>query len=301
MSGDINHWRTLRSECDSDLHQFFADANPRCPAHVLKALQIFEDYSADVFVIDGYRANATVNENHELDCWRESVEQRHEAATRFVLMAAQFYQLAAGDIALMEQWARAVIHGLEKEKLNLPFGCGGLSKFTMKWFDSASTAYPQFTVATSMYLPTLLRGLAAIQEMKSLADMAVLDEAAGATKDGDEGVDDEDVNMSPKDTVKLYKHSDDFISVTWAGKQYSFSRGHQADSVRRLWEAMDNRTPALHEKDIAIAIDADNGNFRLNHVFRKKASGGGYQNHPAWGTMIQKADGKGTYQLAPKK
>jgi hypothetical protein len=96
-----------------------------------------------------------------------------------------------------------------------------------------------------------------------------------------------------------YKHSSDFVSVVWDGEPYTFSRGQQAESIRLLWQAWENQTPVLAEKDIAIEIDAENNNFQLAKVFRRKKSGGGYKFHPAWRTMIQSA-GKGTFQLVSK-
>jgi hypothetical protein len=108
--------------------------------------------------------------------------------------------------------------------------------------------------------------------------------------------------MIPKESVdkEQYKHSPDFTSVVWEGQSYTFTRGQQAECIRLLWQAWENNTPVLAEKDIGSTIEAENNNFQLSKVFRKKKKGGGYEHHPAWGTMIQKAN-KGSFQLAAKK
>jgi hypothetical protein len=90
----------------------------------------------------------------------------------------------------------------------------------------------------------------------------------------------------------------DFTSVCWFGTPYRFSRGHQANSVKVLWEHWKANTPTVSEKTIAEEIGSENNNFRLTHIFspmnkqtRKR------QKHDAWGTMIQ-AVGKGLFCLA---
>jgi hypothetical protein len=94
-------------------------------------------------------------------------------------------------------------------------------------------------------------------------------------------------------------HSADFTSVNWFGTKYQFVRGQQAESVRVLWNAWENKTPSLSEKTIGEEICSVNDRFRLEHVFnptKKKTSK--RQPHPAWGKMIIRV-GQGVYALSP--
>jgi hypothetical protein len=105
--------------------------------------------------------------------------------------------------------------------------------------------------------------------------------------------------MPPADSTAT--HSDDYTSVDWFGVGYRFTKGQQAESVRVLWEAWQNKTPTLSEKTIGEKIGSSGDNFQLAKVFRKKKKRGGYALHEAWGKMIVRS-AKGTYQLAtPEK
>ncbi len=83
------------------------------------------------------------------------------------------------------------------------------------------------------------------------------------------------------------KHSVDFTSVCWEGKEYQFKKT-QARCVGLLW---DNLT--LSEKTIGEKIESDADHFRLQHVFRSTRGKG---MHPAWGKMIVRR-GKGIFGL----
>jgi len=100
-------------------------------------------------------------------------------------------------------------------------------------------------------------------------------------------------------TTTQPSHSDDFTSVNWFGTEYSFGKGLQAESVRALWAAWENKTPSLSEKTIGEKAGSANDRFRLEHVFRPTNKGTGRrETHPAWGTMI-KSVGKGVFALSP--
>ena len=82
-------------------------------------------------------------------------------------------------------------------------------------------------------------------------------------------------------------HSEDFTSVVWFKTPFKFAKGLQAESVRVLWEAWENKTPTLSEKTIGDKVGSSAVCFQLAKVFRTKKKGGGHITHPAWGTMIQ--------------
>ena len=92
-------------------------------------------------------------------------------------------------------------------------------------------------------------------------------------------------------------HSPDFTSVNWFGTQYTFAKGNQAGSVRVLWAAWESGGHSLSQEEIGDQIGSMAHRFELAKVFRKKRPGGGYEYHPAWGTMIRQAS-KGSYRLA---
>ena len=95
-------------------------------------------------------------------------------------------------------------------------------------------------------------------------------------------------------------HSADFTSVDWFGVKYEFAKGLQAECVRVLWKAWENRTPSLSEKTIGEEAGSSSDRFRLDHVFKpanKKTRK--REAHPAWGTMIVRA-GKGVFRLAAR-
>ena len=92
--------------------------------------------------------------------------------------------------------------------------------------------------------------------------------------------------------------SPDFTSVDWFGTRYTFAKGNQAESVRALWEAWANGGHSLTKETIGDRIGSTASRFDLAKVFRRKAAAGGYEPHPAWGTMIR-PDSKGSYRLTP--
>ena len=103
--------------------------------------------------------------------------------------------------------------------------------------------------------------------------------------------------VPPRDTPT---HSPDFTSVDWFGKRYTFAKGNQAESVRELWAAWEGGGHSLSQETIGDRISSNASRFELAKVFRRRKAGGGYEPHPAWGTMIQQ-DSKGSYRLAPPK
>ncbi len=93
-------------------------------------------------------------------------------------------------------------------------------------------------------------------------------------------------------------HSADFTSVDWFGTRHSFTKGNQAQAVRVLWEAWEPGRHSLTQETIGKRIDSAADRFDLAKTFRKRKHGGGYEQHLAWGTMIQQ-DSKGSYRLVP--
>jgi len=90
--------------------------------------------------------------------------------------------------------------------------------------------------------------------------------------------------------------SADFTSVIWFGTAYTFTKGNRAESVRALWEAWESGGHSLSQETIAEKIGSNARSFNLKKTFRRKKADGGYQRHPAWGTMIQPAE-KGCFRL----
>jgi hypothetical protein len=107
-------------------------------------------------------------------------------------------------------------------------------------------------------------------------------------------------SLPPTGQERLPTHSEDFTSVNWYGTDYRFTKGLQAESVRALWEAWENKTPTLSQETIGKRAGSSASSFQLAKVFRRKKKRGGYSPHPAWGTMIQPG-AKGTYQLIRPK
>jgi len=82
-----------------------------------------------------------------------------------------------------------------------------------------------------------------------------------------------------------YSHSSDFRAVHWFGVDYSFAPT-QAAVVRALWEAWEDGTQEL---GVATLLESAGSTCdRLPPLF---------QGHPAWGVMIVRGEGKGTYRL----
>jgi hypothetical protein len=102
----------------------------------------------------------------------------------------------------------------------------------------------------------------------------------------------------PKNPAPKPTHSPDFTSVDWFGARYAFAKGNQAESVRVLWDAWEGGGHSLSQETIADRIGSNANRFQLAKVFRRRKPGGGYEPHPAWGTMIQR-DSKGSCRLAP--
>lgn len=98
------------------------------------------------------------------------------------------------------------------------------------------------------------------------------------------------------DPTKMPSHSEDFTSVNWYGTRYAFTKGSQAESIRVLWTAWENGGHSLAQETIGSKIGSNATNFELAKVFRRRRASGGYEPHPAWGTMIQQ-DTKGSYRL----
>ena len=81
--------------------------------------------------------------------------------------------------------------------------------------------------------------------------------------------------------------------MNWYGQEYVFSKGHQADAIRVMWENWESGCSGVSEMTIGEKIEASLDHFKLSKVFRSKKKGGkGYDPHPAWGTLIQPV-GKG--------
>lgn len=85
------------------------------------------------------------------------------------------------------------------------------------------------------------------------------------------------------------RHGPDFTTVRWYGEEFHFDHRQQAKAIAVLWEAWADGGFGVHESTIADRIKSANLRFRLCHLFRE---------HPAWGTMIQRAEKRGCYRLA---
>jgi hypothetical protein len=82
-------------------------------------------------------------------------------------------------------------------------------------------------------------------------------------------------------------HSNDFRSLYWFGASYNFTP-MQAECVRVLWDAWEQRTPDVTLETILTAIRTGSNNLR--YVFNRGR-------HPAWKNLIVSRR-KGTYRLA---
>jgi hypothetical protein len=94
-------------------------------------------------------------------------------------------------------------------------------------------------------------------------------------------------------TLLPARHSADFRSVHWYGKDYTFTPT-QAACVKLLWGANENGTPELGQDTILLHPTVEAGASRLRDVFK---------GHPAWDLLIVKGTTQGAYRLAepPKK
>jgi hypothetical protein len=86
--------------------------------------------------------------------------------------------------------------------------------------------------------------------------------------------------------------------VNWDGTHYTFSKGLQAESVGVLWKEYEKGQHSLSQETVGKAAGSVAQRFELRKVFRARKQGGGYEPHPAWGTMILHST-KGCFQLAP--
>ncbi len=87
--------------------------------------------------------------------------------------------------------------------------------------------------------------------------------------------------------VAAVEPTEDFRTVRWGTQTFTFT-DQQAACVRVLFE---NKGMGVSQATIAMRVDSTMGRFRLIQAFDKGK-------HPAWGTMIVQADGKGLYRLA---
>jgi hypothetical protein len=83
-----------------------------------------------------------------------------------------------------------------------------------------------------------------------------------------------------------FTHSEDFRSVNWRGKKYTFT-SKQAQAVEILCEHFEKGTPEVGKDYILEQLDSESS--RLRDIFRK---------HPAWKALIVKGSKRGTYRLA---
>lgn len=95
-------------------------------------------------------------------------------------------------------------------------------------------------------------------------------------------------------------HSPDFTSVDWFGVRYTFAKGNQAQSIRVLWDAWASGGHSVSQERIGELINSRADPFQLAKVLRRRRREGGYEQHPAWGTMIQ-PDAKGCFRLVPPR
>src|SRR5262249_52852577 len=80
------------------------------------------------------------------------------------------------------------------------------------------------------------------------------------------------------------RHSVDFRTVTWFGKEYRFTPT-QAHCVKVLWEAWQNGTPDVGQE--TILEEAGSDSKRLQDLFK---------NHKTWRELITTVQ-KGSYRL----
>ncbi len=88
-------------------------------------------------------------------------------------------------------------------------------------------------------------------------------------------------------TRREFDHADDFRSVRWYGREYSFTQT-QAPVVALLWKHFQKGTPDVGDETLLDAIDPNNPPDRLRDVFR---------GCDAWNTMIISGNTKGTRRL----
>jgi hypothetical protein len=101
-----------------------------------------------------------------------------------------------------------------------------------------------------------------------------------------------DAPPGAQDPLPSRRHSVDFRSVVWDGTDYTFSP-NQAAVIGQLWQAWEKGVPDLSQACLLEGTDEGNVNAeRLRDVFRRS----GIQ-HPAWGALIVRGNGKGIFRL----
>jgi hypothetical protein len=84
------------------------------------------------------------------------------------------------------------------------------------------------------------------------------------------------------------EHSEDFRTILWFGKQYSFTP-KQAACMRSLWRAWEKGWKGVSQQDLLSACQSDGSELR-----------GIFKNSPAWKTIIVSVQ-KGVYALQPPR
>ncbi len=112
-----------------------------------------------------------------------------------------------------------------------------------------------------------------VTEQKLQATLAILDEWLG----------------TPAAAENSIAHSDDFRSVRWCERDFSFTP-NQAACIKQLYHACTNGTPDVG--DDTLLESADSQAKRLRDVFK---------GHPAWNTLIVTGLRKGTHRLCVKQ
>lgn len=88
------------------------------------------------------------------------------------------------------------------------------------------------------------------------------------------------------------RHSDDYRSVFWFGRDYKFTVD-QATAIERLWVAWQSGRPEVPEAELL----ADTGTRRLDELFRDRDG----RLHKAWEVMIVHGAKPGVYLLKKPK
>jgi len=91
---------------------------------------------------------------------------------------------------------------------------------------------------------------------------------------------------SKPDSVAGFHHSEDFRIVTVNGVAHSLTL-YQSRAYEKLWKALQNRVPELHQAAILEGIDSCSK--RLRDVFKS--------NMTAYRTLFQPGERKGTFRL----
>jgi hypothetical protein len=92
------------------------------------------------------------------------------------------------------------------------------------------------------------------------------------------------LNVRSESLLEL-KHSEDFRTVCYQGKEYHLTL-NQARVTERLLKAHQNKTPEVHQATLLENLEIYSK--RVRDVFK---------NSPTWGTLIVKGEKKGTFRL----